>query len=70
MLETCHHIHFEAPAILGKWPLIKNERASAAGSRPYLIIDSTLDDRILQFMARPLSQRHLYEMHTVAQGEI
>jgi hypothetical protein len=71
MLETDHHIHFEAPAILRKWPSIKNERASTAdGSGPYLIIDSTLDDCIRQFMAKPLNQRHLYEIHTAPQGEL
>jgi len=71
MLGTDQHIHFEAPAILRKWPSIKNVRASAAdGGGPYLIVDSTLDDCIRQFMAKPVNQRHLYEIHTAPQGEL
>jgi hypothetical protein len=39
------HIDFKAPAILRKWPSIKNERASEPDSGgPYLILDGTLDD--------------------------
>ena len=71
MLDADHHIHFEAPAVLRKWPSIKNERVSAAdGGRPYLIVEGTLDDCIRQFMAKPASQRHLYEIHTAPQGEL
>jgi hypothetical protein len=65
------HICFEAPATLRKWPSIKNERVSAAdGGHPYLIVDGTLDDCIRQFMAKPVNQHHLYEIHTAPQGEI
>src|ERR1700681_1849757 len=60
---------FNAPATLRKWPSIKNERASAADG-PYLIVDGTLDDCIRQFMAKPISQHHLYEIHTAPQGEL
>jgi hypothetical protein len=60
----------EAPVVLRKLPSIKNERVSAADSDcPYLILDVTLDDCIRQFMAKPVSQRHLYEIHTAPQGE-
>jgi hypothetical protein len=72
-LDTDHardrpHICFEAPAILKKWPSIKNEPAD--GGRPYLILEGSLDDCIRQFMAKPVSQRHLYEIHTAPQGEL
>ena len=64
-------INFDAPASLRKWPSIKNERISAAdGGRPYSIVDGTLDDCIRQFMAKPESQRHLYEVQTAPQGEL
>jgi hypothetical protein len=63
-----NHINFEAPAILRKWPSIKNERVS--NSRPYLVSEGTLDDCIRQFMAKPISQHHLYEIHTAPQGEL
>ena len=45
---------------------IKNQRASAT-DRPYLIVDGTLDDCIRQFMAKPMGQHHLYEIHTAPQ---
>jgi hypothetical protein len=35
-----------------------------------LIVDGTLDDCIRQFMAKPTSQHHLYEIHTAPQGEL
>ena len=49
----------------------KNERLSVAdGGRPYLIVDGTLDDYVRQFLAKPVSQHHLYEIHTARQGEL
>jgi hypothetical protein len=68
-MDDKNHIDFDAPATLRKWSSIKSERASTA-ERPYLIVDGTLDDCIRQFMAKPISQHHLYEIHTVAQGEL
>jgi hypothetical protein len=59
---------FDAPATLRKWPSIKNERVN--NSRPYLLSEGTLDDCIRQFMAKPTSQHHLYEIHTAPQGEL
>jgi hypothetical protein len=65
------HINFDAPATLRKWPSIKNERVSIAdGGRPYLIVDGTLDHCIRQFVTKPLSQHHLYEIQTAPQGEL
>jgi hypothetical protein len=64
-------INFDAPASLRKWPSLKNERVSVAdGGRPYSTFDGSLDDCIRQFMSKPASQRHLYEIHTVPQGEL
>jgi hypothetical protein len=71
MDNTDVQINFDAFAVLRKWPSIKNERISAAdGGRPYLIVDSTLDDCIRQFIAKATSQRHLYEIYTTPQGEL
>ena len=71
MDEPNVQINFDAPAVLRKWPSIKNERVSVAdGARPYLIADGTLDDCVRQFMAKPISQQHLYEIHTAPQGEL
>jgi hypothetical protein len=62
MSETNDEINFHAPAVLRKWPSIKNERISAAdGAHPYSIVEGTLDNCIRQFMAKPASQRHLYQ---------
>ena len=64
-------IDFDAPATLRKWPSINHERVSAAlGVRPYLITDGTLDECIRKFMAMPVSQHHLYEIHTAAQSDL
>jgi hypothetical protein len=64
-------INFDAPATLRKWPSLNNERVSASlGARPYLIIDGTLDECIRKFMAMPVGQHHLYEIHTAAQSDL
>jgi hypothetical protein len=68
-VDDNNHIDFNALATLRKWPSIRNERASTADG-PYLIVDGTLDDCIRQFMGKPTSQPHLYEIHTAPQGEL
>jgi hypothetical protein len=63
--DTNIQISFAAPAMLRKWPSIKNERVSASlGASPYLVAEGTLDECMRQFMAKPIHQRHLYEIHT------
>lgn len=60
------HVNFDAPAVLRKWPSLKNQRrADVAG--PYSVLDGTLDQCIRKFMAQPASTRHLYEIHTSPQ---
>jgi hypothetical protein len=64
-------INFDAPATLRKWPSLNNERISASlGARPYLIIDGTLDQCIQKFMAMPIAQHHLYEIHAAVQSDL
>jgi hypothetical protein len=71
MSETNAQINFAAPAVLRKWPSINNERVSRAdGGRPYMIVEGTLDECIRQFLAKPASQHHLYEIHTAPQDEM
>ena len=71
MDETDVQINFSAPAILRKWPSLNNERVSAnLGARPYLVVDATLDECIRQFMSKPASQHHLYEIHTAPQSDL
>ena len=61
-------MNFDAPAALRKWPSLNNERISNA--RPYLVSDGTLDECVRQFMSKPASSHHLYEIHTAPQGEL
>ena len=71
MSEPNVHIDFNAPAVLRKWPSLQNERISAAlGARPYMVVESTLDECIRQFLAKPANQRHLYEIHTAPQTDL
>ena len=57
------HANFDATAVLRKWPSLRNERRTE-GTGPYLVIDGTLDECVREFMAKPTSVRHLYEIHT------
>ena len=71
MSSTSVHIDFNAPAILRKWPSLNNERISASlGARPYLVVEATLDECLRQFLAKPASQRQLYEIHTAPQSDL
>ena len=60
------HVNFDTPAVLRKWPSLYKQRRTE-GTGPYLLVDGTLDDCIRQYMAKPASMRHLYEIHTSPQ---
>jgi hypothetical protein len=60
------HVDFDKPAVLRKWPSLQNQRRTD-GTGPYLLVDATLDECIREFMAKPASTRHLYEIHTSPQ---
>ena len=60
------HVNFDAPAILRKWPSRRNQRY-IEGTGPYLLVDGTLGECLREFMAKPASMRHLYEIHTSPQ---
>jgi hypothetical protein len=66
--DTGAHINFGAPAVLRKWPSLNKERISSAS--PYSVAEGTLDECIRQFSTKPISQQHLYEIHTAPQGEL
>jgi hypothetical protein len=71
MIEQEIKINFDASASLRKWPSRKNAPISVAdGARPYLVLDGTLRECIDALMTKPISQHHLYEIHTTPQGEI
>lgn len=58
-------LRFDVPAVLRKWPSLNNARRNDRD--PYLVIEDTLDECIRQFMAKPESTRHLYEIQTAPQ---
>jgi hypothetical protein len=53
-------LNFEVPAVLRKWPSLRNERR--VESSPYLLVEGTLDDCLKDLMAKPISARHLYDI--------
>jgi len=59
-------VNFDAPAILRKWPSLNNQRRPDVVG-PYLLLESTLDACLQEFMAKPAPIRHLYEVHTSPQ---
>ena len=59
------HVNFDAPAVLRKWPSLKNKRRTDGD--PYLMADATLDECIREYMTKPASARHFYEIHTAPQ---
>jgi hypothetical protein len=63
---TGAHVNFDAPAVLRKWPSLRNERRTE-GTGPYLLVNGTLDECLRELMAKPASMRHLYEIHTSPQ---
>jgi hypothetical protein len=67
--HTEAHVNLEAQAILRKWPSLRNELRTE-GTSPYLIVDGTLDECLREFMAKPASIRHLYEIHTSPQSRL
>ena len=66
--DTGTRINFGAPAVLRKWPSLNKERISSAS--PYSVAEGTLDECMRQFTSKPISQQHLYEIHTAPQGEL
>jgi hypothetical protein len=64
-------INFNAPAVLRKWPSLHKQRISSAwGATPYLVFDGTLDECLREFLSKPASQHHFYEIHTAPQSEL
>jgi hypothetical protein len=61
-------IKFDVPAVLTRWPTLDDE--PVAGETPYVVVEGTLGECIEQFVSKPMSQAHLYEIHTAPQGEL
>ena len=68
MKDNNVQINFNAPASLRKWPSRSAESLSDARyPGAYLLVDGTLDECIKEFITKPASQHHLYEIHTTPQ---
>ena len=65
--DPSNQIDFDAPATFRKWPSLNGQRRND-GNGPYLLLDSTLDKCIRQFLAKPTATRHLYVIHTLPQA--
>jgi hypothetical protein len=61
------HVDFNAPATLRKWPSLNKERRTDGPTGPYLVVEGSLDECIREYVAKPASMRHLYEIHTSPQ---
>ena len=62
------HVNFSASASLRKWPSCGGRRMTEARHpSPYVLMENTLGECLREFMAKPASQRHLYEIHTSPQ---
>jgi len=64
--DTETNVNFDAPAVVRKWPSLRNERRTE-GAGPYLLVDGTLDECLREFMAKPTTAHHLYEIQTAPQ---
>ena len=62
-------VDFGAAAELKKSPSIAGQRnAGAKFPSPYTLKQDTLFECLREFMSKPISQRHLYEIHTLRKG--
>ncbi len=61
-------VSFAAAASLRKWPSIRGQKlAELKYPSPYTLLDGTLGECLREFMLKPPTQRHLYEIHTSPQ---
>jgi hypothetical protein len=65
MSDPDSKVNFGAAALLRKWPSLGNQRRDDRDT--YTVFEGTLDQCITAFMDRPMTTRHLYEIHTPPQ---
>ena len=64
-------VKFEAAASLRKWPSVRGQRLTEAKyPSPYTLLEGTLGECLREFMRKPPTQRHLYEIHTSPQDPL
>src|SRR5216684_5604516 len=62
-------IQYDIPAALYKWPSLEARRISTGDTiRAHRIFEGTLGGCIREFLAKPISQRPLYEIFTERQA--
>ena len=61
-------INFGASASLRKWPSLGGQKMiKAEEAIPYTVLEDTLGECLREFMSKPQTQLHLYEIHTSPQ---
>jgi hypothetical protein len=64
-------VSFAAVASLRKWPSIRGQKlAESKYLNPYTLLEGTLGECLREFMLKPPTQRHLYEIHTSPQDPL
>jgi len=64
-------VSFAAVASLRKWPSIRGQKlAELKYPSPYTLLEGTLGECLREFMRKPPTQRHLYEIHTSPQDPL
>jgi hypothetical protein len=56
------------PAVLWKGP--SGDEKHISNATPHFVAEGTLDECIKLFTSKPMSLLHLYEIHTIPQGEL
>ena len=69
MADTDAQINFDAVAVLARWPSLDDEAFASEVSYD-VVAEGTLGECIRHFTSKPMSQAHLYEIHTAPQGEL
>jgi hypothetical protein len=71
MSDVSARVNFAAAASLRKWPSARGQRLTETKCpSPYTILESTLGECLRELMLKPLTQRHLYEIHTSPQDPL
>ena len=64
-------VSFTAVASLRKWPSVKGQKlAESKYPTPYTLLEGTLGECLQEFMRKPPTQRHLYEIRTPPQDPL
>ncbi len=66
-MSTSVQVNFDAFASLRKWPSIGGQKMAAKYPISYTVLEDSLRECLREFMSKPATHRHLYEIHTTPQ---